>query len=198
MYDYWQQETVKQHAFRDPLTRKIITYEEKKKIVALTGKPWLSRFVANTFQATLVFDELSTWNKPGENWVKVSVSVVDTERSYNLTGMYFLLLVYFPDDAMRQQLIRALREFLEFVNVDFDLDKKIINHGAVHFNNFRERWRWLIPNTEDANPETLVDLQQELLPFISFDWSKDILEGYSPESPSYSPTRPSSSPERII
>jgi len=159
MYAHWVALSAAHKTFRDPLTRKIISQEEQNMILDITQKP---KPVVEKNNTDYFIITLKTATVPKFTRIIAEDPLDHIE--------YFIILI--PDKFLKNIVIlHAFKELLANRDTQFDSERKILDHPEMHLANFRKYDRWLSSDTEDAvSPEALKDLQQELLPFINFDW----------------------------
>jgi len=155
MYALWKSSYAEHRAFRDPRTRKAISKTEKRMIEDKIGAMFFD--LPQRALSHQVFS-ISIKALKTKNFYKVYVDVQDGSS-------YFLTLVVTSSKHQLKQIKKALKEVLNFANVEYNTEDATINHSSIHFNNFRQLERW------KQNPEeTLEDFKHELQPFLEWDW----------------------------
>lgn len=177
MYETWVQSYKDDQAFRNPVTRRLVSPEERtiilKKMAHARTEP--KRNENNINFDLLITDEQEEkdddYNDVKEEkeeedtrgWYRVDVKIRSPKK---LKGLYFLTLVRILDDKQQglrrgtvmKEFNKALLDFLKYTEFEFGSDNKIY-HKSIHFNNWRTRERWL---EEGA----LLDFKSELAPFV--------------------------------
>ena len=167
MYKWWQTCYQAGKAFRDPVTRKLISKEERKERILDSlqledpniGAP--ERWTNPNAQTNLKIKmDLGRSVVAGKRHFRASVVWMEPDSSVSTSYTLCDLVVRELKTSYMMSII--LKEVIDHSrDIEFHRDTLTVNHGSIHFNNFRMIENW------NVDPEdTFQRLLEELSPYV--------------------------------